>query len=37
LSNYNDLDALMADPELYVELIHAYRPLNNFDMVLLQQ
>jgi adenosylcobyric acid synthase len=35
LSNYNDLDVLMADPELYVELIHAYRPLNGFDMVLL--
>ena len=25
----------MADPELYVELIHAYRSLSNFDMVLL--
>ena len=35
LSNYNDLDVLMADPELYVELIHAYRSLSNFDMVLL--
>jgi adenosylcobyric acid synthase len=35
LSNYNDLDVLMADPELYVELIHACRPLNSFDMVLL--
>jgi adenosylcobyric acid synthase len=35
LSNYNDLDVLMADPELYVELIHAHRPLNSFDMVLL--
>ncbi|TRW91988.1 cobyric acid synthase [Candidatus Methylobacter oryzae] len=35
LSNYNDLDALMADPELYVELIHDYRPLSSFDMVLL--
>ena len=35
LSNYNDLDVLMADPELYVELIHEYRSLNNFDMVLL--
>ncbi len=35
LSNYNDLDALMADPELYVELIHDYRPLASFDMVLL--
>ncbi len=35
LSNYNDLDALMADAELYVELIHAYRPLEGFDMVLL--
>jgi adenosylcobyric acid synthase len=35
LSNYNDLDVLMADPEIYVELIHAYRSLSNFDMVLL--
>lgn len=35
LSNYNDLDALMADEELYVELIHAYRPLEGFNMVLL--
>jgi len=35
LSNYNDLDALMADGQLYVELIHAYRPLEGFDMVLL--
>jgi adenosylcobyric acid synthase len=35
LSNYNDLDALMADPELHVELLQAYRPLAGFDMVLL--
>ncbi|MGZ5624192.1 MAG: cobyric acid synthase, partial [Methylobacter sp.] len=35
ISNYNDLDVLMADPELYVELIHDYRPLTSFDMVLL--
>jgi adenosylcobyric acid synthase len=35
LSNYNDLDVLMADPEIYVELIHSYRPLNSFDVVLL--
>ncbi|MGZ4991420.1 MAG: cobyric acid synthase [Methylobacter sp.] len=35
LSNYNDLDVLMADPELYVELIHGYRPLEGFDIVLL--
>ncbi len=35
LSNYNDLDVLMADPELVVELIHAYRPLDGFDMLLL--
>jgi len=35
LSNYNDLDVLMADPELYVELIHDYRPLAAFDMVLM--
>lgn len=35
LSNYNDLDVLMADAELYVELIFSYRPLDSFDMVLL--
>jgi adenosylcobyric acid synthase len=35
LSNYNDLDVLMADEELDVELIHVYRPLAGFDMVLL--
>ncbi len=35
LSNYNDLDVLMADPEINVELISAYRPLDDFDMVLL--
>ncbi|MGZ8903698.1 MAG: cobyric acid synthase, partial [Methylobacter sp.] len=35
LSNYNDLDVLMADAELYVELIRSYQPLDNFDMVLL--
>lgn len=35
LSNYNDLDVLMADTELYVELIHSFRSLSNFDMVLL--
>jgi adenosylcobyric acid synthase len=35
LSNYNDLDVLMADPEIDVELIHTYRPLAQFDMLLL--
>lgn len=35
LSNYNDLDVLMADSEIHVELIHAYRPLEHFDMLLL--
>jgi adenosylcobyric acid synthase len=35
LSNYNDLDALIADPELDVEVLHGYRPLAGFDMVLL--
>ncbi len=35
LSNYNDLDVLMADPEISVELITNYRSLNDFDMVLL--
>ncbi|MCX7097455.1 MAG: cobyric acid synthase [Methylococcales bacterium] len=35
LSNYNDLDVLMADPELYVELVHGNCLLGSFDMVLL--
>ncbi|MEE9355882.1 MAG: cobyric acid synthase [Methylococcaceae bacterium] len=35
LSNYNDLDALMADPELSVELIQTYRPLDSFELVIL--
>jgi adenosylcobyric acid synthase len=35
LSNYNDLDALIADPELDVEVLHGYRPLAGFDMALL--
>lgn len=35
LSNYNDLDVLMSDPEIEVELINRYRPLSRFDMVLL--
>lgn len=35
LSNYNDLDVLMADSELDLELIQAYRPLDGFDMLLL--
>ena len=35
LSNYNDLDVLMADTEVYVELIQEYRPLAAFDVVLL--
>jgi len=35
LSNYNDLDVLMADPEIFVELISTNRHLSHFDMVLL--
>lgn len=35
LSNYNDLDVLMADEELDIELIHAFRPLHGYDMLLL--
>ncbi len=35
ISNYNDLDVLMADEEIDVEMIQAYRPLQGFDMVLL--
>ncbi len=35
LSNYNDLDALMADDEIVVELIHSFQNLENFDAVIL--
>lgn len=35
LSNYNDLDVLMADEEIEVVLVQAFRPLDDFDMVLL--
>ncbi len=35
LSNYNDLDVLMADDELDVTLIHSFQMLDDFDMVLL--
>lgn len=35
LSNYNDLDVLMADSEIYLELIQDYRPLAQFDILLL--
>lgn len=35
LSNYNDLDVLMADPCCDVKLIHSYQPLTQFDMLLL--
>lgn len=35
LSNYNDLDALMADSEVHLDLINYYRPLRDYDMILL--
>lgn len=35
LSNYNDLDVLMADEELDVTLIHHFQTLENFDLILL--
>ncbi len=35
LSNYNDLDVLMADSEISVELVSRYRPLQTFDLLLL--
>jgi len=35
LSNYNDLDALMADNEIQLELIHSGQCLSNFDVILL--
>jgi len=35
LSNYNDLDVLMADEELDVTLIHGFQSLTDFDLVLL--
>jgi adenosylcobyric acid synthase len=35
LSNYNDLDVLMADPEIHVQMVSSYQPLANFDGLLL--
>jgi adenosylcobyric acid synthase len=35
LSNYNDLDVLMADDELDVTLIHSFQTLSDFDLILL--
>lgn len=35
LSNYNDLDVLMADDELDVTLIHRFQTLSDFDLILL--
>jgi adenosylcobyric acid synthase len=35
ISNYNDLDVLMADPEIDVEWVDDYRPLQHFDVLLL--
>lgn len=35
LSNYNDLDVLMADEELDVILIHSFQTLEKFDLILL--
>lgn len=35
LSNYNDLDVLMADEELDVTLIHGFQTLTDFDLILL--
>jgi adenosylcobyric acid synthase len=35
MSNYNDLDVLMADPEVELTWVCTYRPLTGFDMLLL--
>ena len=35
LSNYTDLDVLMADDEIEVTLIHQWQPLSAFDVILL--
>lgn len=35
LSNYNDLDVLMADEELDVTLIHSFQTLADFDLIVL--
>lgn len=35
VSNYDDIDPLIADTEIRVEIIQAYQSLSNFDMVLL--
>ena len=35
VSNYDDIDPLIADTEIRVEIIQAFKPLSSFDMVLL--
>lgn len=35
LSNYNDLDVLMADDEVDVTLIHGFQTLADFDLIVL--
>ena len=35
ISNYDDIDPFIADPEIRVEIIQSYQPLASFDMVLL--
>ncbi len=35
VSNYDDIDPLIADTEIRVEIIQGYQPLSSFDMVLL--
>ncbi len=35
LSNYNDIDPLIADQELQLNIIDSYRPLDGYDLILL--
>ncbi len=35
ISNYNDIDPLIVDQEIFVDFIQSYRPLKDYDLVLL--
>ena len=35
MSNYNDFEALIADPNISLEFIHSNVPLENFDQIIL--
>ncbi len=35
ISNYNDIDPLIVDQEIFIDFIQSYRPLRDYDLILL--